>query len=91
MDKTQIAVDGKVNVRATACDHCLFSKDRLVSGAQARDIIRTTRDTDGASFICHRGQVSDEPDSVCRTWFDKYAAEDMYFRLAIGLDLIREV
>lgn len=68
--------DGQVHVRAEVCDHCLLSGDRLVSGARARELIAQTRSTLGGSFICHRGQVTDDGDAICRAWFDRYAKDD---------------
>lgn len=86
-----VAIDGKVNVRARECGNCLLGKDRLVSGDRARQIIRDTRAKDGATFICHKGQISDEPTAICRGWWDRFADEDCYLRLVKHLDLVREV
>ena len=83
--------DGKVNVRAEQCGNCLFSRDRLVSGERARQLTRDTRAEDGASFICHRSQVSPEEEAICATWFDRFAREDAILRLAVGMDLIEYI
>ena len=88
---TRVFRDGLVHVRAEQCDHCLFSRDRLVDGARAREIVAATRAEDGASFICHRNQVSDDPEAICKAWFDLYATDDPVFRLAVALDKIKEV
>ena len=83
--------DGFVHVRAEPCDRCLFSKDRLVSGARAREIITDTRSKEAASFICHKHQVSDEPAAICGAWFDAFADEDPVLRLAIAMDVIKRI
>jgi hypothetical protein len=91
MVAVNVARDGKVHVRASQCGNCLFSKDRLVPGERARELIRDTRAEEGSTFVCHRSQVSDEPEAICHTWFEKYAQEDAWLRLAIGMDLIERV
>ena len=83
--------DGYVHVRAESCDRCLLSKDRLVSGARAREIIEHTRATQAGSFICHKSQVSDEPEAICGAWFDRFAGEDPVLRLAIATDVIKRI
>lgn len=83
--------DGRVHVRATPCHECLLGPNRLVSGGRAREIIRHTRYTDAASFICHRHQVSDEPASICSAWFDRYAEEDRLLQLAKRVGIVTRV
>jgi hypothetical protein len=91
MSEVQVWRDGKVHVRASQCGNCLFSKDRLVSGERARQLVRDTRAEEAASFICHRSQVSDEPEAICSTWFERFAQEDAILRLAIAMDVIERV
>lgn len=82
---SDVYYDGMVHVRARQCDRCLFSRYRLVSGARARAIVRSIEAAQpGGSFICHRGQVSDEPTSICRAWWDRYAMSDILLRLAVA-------
>jgi hypothetical protein len=83
--------DGAVHVRAAQCGACLYSKDRLVSGERARQLTTDTRAEDGASFVCHRSMVSDEPEAICATWFERFAMEDAILRLAIAMDVIKRV
>jgi hypothetical protein len=83
--------DGAVHVRAEQCANCLLSRDRLVDGARARDLIRETRAAEGGSFVCHRSQVSDEPEAICRAWWDRYAMEDMTLRMAVAFGIVKEV
>jgi hypothetical protein len=83
--------DGRVHVRAEPCAQCLLSADRIVSGARARQLIEDTRAVEGASFICHRSQVSDEHVAICRAWFDRFGLEDVTLRLAVVMDVITYV
>jgi hypothetical protein len=50
-------------VMSRACDQCLFSADRIVSGARAADIIRKTR-RDQSHFICHKASIAGQ-DVAC--------------------------
>lgn len=83
--------DGHVHVREKQCDRCLLSKDRLVPGGRARQIIEDTRAAEGSSFICHRNLVSDEPEAICRAWWDRFADEDSILRLAMYFEIVRFV
>jgi len=87
----EVYEDGKVHVRAKQCANCLLSKDRLVPGQRARQLIEETRSNVGGSFICHKGQVSEEHTSICRAWWDRYAQEDPILRLAVAVDIVKEV
>lgn len=83
--------DGKVHVRAERCDACLLGPNRVVSGDRARELVESTRSQDGSSFICHKGQISDEPDAICRGWWDAFADEDWVLRLARTMDIVEYV
>ena len=83
--------EGKVHVRATKCGNCLYSKNRIVDGARARQLTADTRAEDGSSFICHRSMVSDEPEAICAEWFEHFGGEDPIFRLAIAMGIIERV
>lgn len=89
--RVNIFRDGKVHVRAECCAHCLFSAERIVPGARARQILADTRATDGSSFICHRNQVSDEPEAICAAWYERFGADDPLLRLAEALGVIERV
>lgn len=88
---SEVYRDGYVHVREQVCDHCLLGPDRLVSGARAREIIASTRSRDAATFLCHRGQITDESEAICRSWFDAFGDEDWIMRLAVHLDKIKFV
>lgn len=83
--------DGRIHVRSEQCANCLLSRDRLVPGERARQLIAETRATAGGSFICHRSQVSDEPEAICRAWWDRFAMEDPVLRMGVVMDIIEYV
>jgi hypothetical protein len=84
----QVFREGKIHVRGSQCDHCLYSKDRLVSGERARELTTDTRAEDGSSFICHRNQVSDEAEAICAVWFERFGGEDSILRLAMAMGAV---
>lgn len=79
--------DGKIYVRGAQCGRCLFSRERLVDRERARDLIQSTLASEGP-FVCHRSQVSDEPEAICHVWFNTYGERVMELRLAVALDMI---
>jgi hypothetical protein len=83
--------DGAVHVRAEQCDQCLFTPDRLVPGRRAAELVRETTAQVGAPFVCHKAQVTDEAQSICRGWWDRFAHRDPITRLAIRTDVVRYV
>lgn len=83
--------DGRIHVRAERCDHCLYSKNRLVNGDRARELTTNTRAETGATFTCHRSMVSDEPEAICSEWFRNFADEDAILRLAKSMGVIEYV
>jgi hypothetical protein len=46
-------------VMSRACDQCLFSKERIVSGGRAAQIIRETR-AKNCHFVCHKSKSGDD-------------------------------
>jgi hypothetical protein len=91
MPESQVYRDGRVHVRSEQCGHCLYSKDRLVSGERARALTTETRAEVGSSFICHRHQVSDEPEAICSVWFERFGGEDPLMRMAMAMGVIEYV
>jgi hypothetical protein len=89
MSGVNVYRDGKVHVRAEQCDRCLFSPDRLVSGARARGLVEST--VGSGPFVCHRNQVSDEPEAICRVWFDRFGMTVIALRWAVIANIITEV
>jgi len=72
-------------VYSECCKNCLLSKDRIVSGKRAKEII------DGCIrnqtyFICHK---SDE--IVCKTFYDKFGFYSQLIRIAERLGVLKFV
>lgn len=58
----------KFYVMAEACEQCLFTKDRVVSGSRAAEIIRQCNDHD-THFECHKGSLVGR-NICCRGFYD---------------------
>jgi len=91
MTRSEVYRDGRIHVRGEKCGNCLYSPDRLVSGARARELTTDPRAEPGSTFVCHRSQVSDEPEAICSAWFDNFAREDPILRLAMAMGVIEYV
>ena len=83
--------DGKVHVRDSECAQCLFSPDRIVPGSRAAQIVRHTKSSDGASFVCHRSQTQGEAEAICAGWWSRFATSDPIMQLAIARGIVVEV
>jgi hypothetical protein len=81
----------KVHVMGKKCDACAFSPNRIIPGARVADIVRETKDTDGASFICHKTTLAGTGDAVCRAWYDQFADGDPTFVMAERMGVIEFV
>ena len=57
----------KLKVCETQCNQCLFSENRIVSDARARQIIAECSRND-SYFICHKTK-----DAVCRGFYDRFS------------------
>lgn len=88
---TQVFRDGKVHVRASECDACLFKPTRIVPGSRAAQIVRDTKDVDGATFSCHKSQTEGEPETICAGWWERFAHNDMVLRFAVALGAVEKV
>ena len=70
------------------CDQCLFSKDKIVSDARRKEVLRSC-EKDDKHFICHKHR-----DVCCRGYFDtgKSTAVQLAQRLtAMGMNVIQWV
>jgi hypothetical protein len=88
---SEVYRNGKVHVRGAQCGNCLYSADRIVSGERARQLTTATRAEVGSTFICHRSQVSEEPEAICSVWFERFAKEDPILMLAVAWDAVEYV
>ena len=88
--------DGRVHVLSEECATCIFRPhERPVDGARVAGMVRATKDTDGATVVCHKTiyEAEGEPqeNAICRGWFDRLAGRDALLQLAIDMDIIKEV
>jgi hypothetical protein len=85
--------EGKVHVAKKMCSTCIFRPhERPVPGARVAELVRGTKDEDGASVVCHHTLFGEGPrkNAVCRGWFDRLADRDPIFSLAKALGNIEE-
>lgn len=80
--------DGKVHVLAEKCAACAFSPGRIVPGARVAEIVRETKDVEGAHFICHETTIAGTGDAICAGWYEHFGDSDPLIRLADRLGLI---
>lgn len=96
MTEHTIYRDGTVHVLAEQCDTCIFNPaTRPVPGARVAGMIRDTKDTAGATIVCHSTLYNldgrdDQAHAICRGWFDRFAHRDPILRLAIATRRITE-
>jgi hypothetical protein len=76
-----------LKVCASQCDQCLFSKNRIVSEARMKEILKdcTRKDT---YFICHKGTITGE-EIICAGFYEKFSSQ--MIRIAGRLNCIEFV
>jgi hypothetical protein len=42
----------------------------------------------GATFICHRDQSANEPTTICKGWWDRFALDDPLLVTAVSMDVV---
>lgn len=64
-----------LEIMSRACDGCLLTKDRIVTGERAADIIRSTREI-GAErhFLCHKGSIVGR-EIACRLHAERFPSQ----------------
>ncbi|QTF81596.1 hypothetical protein SEA_PULCHRA_81 [Microbacterium phage Pulchra] len=80
--------DGKVHVLSEKCGQCAFTPQRIVPGSRVADIVRETKDVEGAHFICHETTIAGQGDAICAGWYDRFADSDPLLRLANSMGVI---
>jgi hypothetical protein len=75
-------------VMAEQCDQCLFTKDRLVPGSRAAEVIKRCK-SNGTHFICHKATIAGDKNVCCRAFFD--TQDTLVIQLAKALNLVRFV
>ena len=71
------------------CNNCLLSKDRIVSGARAKEIIKGCV-RDQTHFVCHKASIKGE-EIVCKTFFDQFGIYSQMARIAERLNALEFV
>lgn len=71
------------------CDQCLFSKNRIVSAAAMKDILKKCAHQD-THFLCHKGTIKGK-DIVCRGFYDRYDSKVIRMIKWLGESLIQFV
>ena len=71
------------------CKNCLLSKDRIVSGKRAKEIIKGCVQ-ERTHFICHKASMNSE-DVCCKTFFDTLGHVSKNIQFAKWLGVVKEV
>lgn len=88
--KHNIYRDGKIYVLSEKCSTCIFRPhERPVSGARVAELVRDTKDVEGATVVCHH--TLDGDNAICRGWYDRLADRDPVLQMAKAMDVIEEV
>lgn len=72
-------------VMAEQCDACLFTKDRVVDGPRAAQIIRDCK-ARGSHFICHKATLDGGKNVCCKAFYE--TQDTMVIRMAKALDRV---
>jgi len=73
---------------ARPCDQCLMTRNRIVSGARAAQIVRDVR-ASGVHFQCHKGTAVG-CNLHCRGVHDRFQSNAYRFAMAVGIE-VREI
>ena len=71
------------------CKNCLMSKDRIVSGERAKDIIKDCAQNQ-TYFICHKSSI-EGGEVCCRNFFDKLSHLSKLATFAKGVGAVEQV
>jgi len=81
--------EGKVHVMSEECSTCIFKPhQRPVPGARVAELVRDTKDTDGATVVCHHTIMGDTDNAICRGWYDRLGMNDPVIRMAVVTGVI---
>lgn len=72
-----------MKVMETACDQCLFSKNRIVPAARVRQILKEC-ERDDTHFVCHKATIAGR-DVCCRTFYDTRTSKGIRFAQWLGV------
>lgn len=80
--------EGVLLLASGPCSECLTSRNRIVSGKRAAEILRGCR-RDRTHFVCHKGSIAGLV-VHCRGVHDRYGSRAHDFASAFGIE-VREV
>lgn len=92
MSQHNVYRDGKVHVLSEKCATCIFRPhERPVDGRRVAGMVRDTKDTAGATVVCHKTLYRDvDEHAICRGWWDRLANHDPILRIAIAMGVVTE-
>ncbi len=83
---TNTYVDGRLHVRRTNCDTCIFRANKFVTDERVAGMVEAA-DADNSTIPCHKHLYEGaEIEPVCRGYFDR--ASSMAMRLAVAMDIV---
>lgn len=77
-------------VMAEQCDQCLMTKNRVVPGRTASEIIKTCK-SDGTHFICHKASIAGGLNVCCRGFYDQVPTTVIHVAQALDRVVFVEV
>lgn len=84
MEENKPLKDLRLKVCQKQCDQCLFSKNRIVTLARKKEILKDAIEKD-RHFECHKGTMIGIP-IVCRGFYDRMTSQ--LIRIAQKMDWI---
>jgi hypothetical protein len=67
-----------------ACEQCLLSKDRIVPGTRAADIIKECK-AEGSYFVCHKSSLYGDGKTCCRAFYDQVDTQIIQIANRLGV------
>jgi len=75
-----------MKVYKECCSNCLLSKDKIVSGSRAKEIISKCIQ-EQSFFICHKASINNEQ-VCCKSFYDNFGDYSQLVRIAQRLNCI---
>jgi hypothetical protein len=76
-------------VYKNSCKNCLLSKNRIVSSARAKEIIKTCAN-EQTFFVCHKATIENK-NICCKTFYDKFSQLSKLATFAKGVNCVEFV
>lgn len=65
-----------------------IQEKRIVPGSRVADIVRETKDVEGAHFICHETTIAGTGDAICAGWCDRFSESNPLLVMADRMGVI---